>query len=45
MAAKVIGSGAEQGILLPLIERSAALREPHTLSTADAGYHIAAVAS
>jgi transposase len=37
VAADIIGSGSEQAMLLPMIERSA--RAEHTLITADAGYH------
>jgi transposase len=37
VAADIIGSGSEQAMLLPMIDQ-AALREPHTLITADAGY-------
>ena len=39
VAAEVIGSGSEQAMLLPMIDKAAALIEPHTLITADAGYH------
>lgn len=39
VAAEVIGSGSEQEMLLPMIERSAPVRRAHTLITADAGYH------
>jgi transposase len=39
VAAKVIGSGSEQSMLLPMIDQSAAVRQPDTLITADAGYH------
>ena len=39
VVAEVIGSGSEQEMLLPMIERSAPVREAHTLITADAGYH------
>jgi len=39
VAADVIGSGSEQAMLLPMIEHTDALRQPHTLITADAGYH------
>ena len=39
VAASVIGSGSEQAMLLPMIDRAAAVSEPHTLITADAGYH------
>jgi len=38
VAADLIGSGSEQAMLLPMIDKAAALREPHTLITADAGY-------
>jgi transposase len=38
VAAEVIGSGSEQAMLMPMVERSAAVREPGTLITADAGY-------
>jgi hypothetical protein len=37
VAADVTGSGSEQAMLLPMIDK-AALREGHTLITADAGY-------
>lgn len=33
------GSGSEQEALLPMVERTASYRTPHTLITADAGYH------
>ncbi len=39
VAAEVIGSGSEQAMLLPMIEKTAAVIQPHTLITADAGYH------
>jgi len=39
IAADVIGSGSEQAMLLPMIEKTAPYREAHTLITADAGYH------
>ena len=39
VAAEVIGSGSEQAMLLPMIEKAAAFGEPNTLITADAGYH------
>ena len=39
VAADVIGSGSEQSMLLPMIEKTAPYREAHTLITADAGYH------
>ena len=39
IAADVIGSGSEQAMLLPMIEQAAPYRAPHTLVTADAGYH------
>jgi transposase len=38
VAADVIGSGSEQAMLLPMIDK-AALRQAHTLITADAGYY------
>jgi transposase len=38
VAADIIGSGSEQSMLLPMIEQAAAVREGHTLITADAGY-------
>jgi transposase len=37
VAADILGSGSEQAMLLPMIDK-AALREEHTLITADAGY-------
>jgi transposase len=39
VAAEVSGSGSEQAMLLPMVQASAAVRESHTLITADAGYH------
>lgn len=39
VAADVIGSGSEQTMLMPMIEHSEPFRAPHTLITADAGYH------
>lgn len=39
VAAEVTGSGSEQAMLLPMIDKAAAVLEPHTLITADAGYH------
>jgi transposase len=39
VAAEVTGSGSEQAMLLPMIDKAASLIEPHTLITADAGYH------
>jgi transposase len=39
VAADIIGSGSEQAMLLPMIERTQGLREDHTLITADAGYY------
>lgn len=39
VAAEVTGSGSEQGMLLPMIEATAAVRTADTLITADAGYH------
>lgn len=38
VAADVIGSGSEQAMLQPMIDK-ASLREAHTLITADAGYY------
>ena len=38
VAADITGSGSEQAMLLPMIDK-ARLREPHTLITADAGYY------
>ena len=37
VAADIVGSGSEQSMLLPMIDK-AALRQAHTLITADAGY-------
>lgn len=39
VAAEVIGSGSEQAMLLPMIDKSQAVRHADTLITADAGYH------
>jgi hypothetical protein len=39
VAAEVTGSGSEQAMLLPMIDKAAPVIEPHTLITADAGYH------
>ena len=39
VAADVIGSGSEQAMLLPMIDKSQAVRDSDTLITADAGYH------
>jgi transposase/IS5 family transposase len=39
VAADVVGSGSEQSMLLPMIEQTEPYRAPHTLITADAGYH------
>jgi transposase len=39
VAVAVIGSGSEQSMLLPMIDRAAVVATPHTLVTADAGYH------
>lgn len=39
VVADVIGSGAEQNMLVPMIDNSAAVRSEATLITADAGYH------
>jgi transposase/IS5 family transposase len=38
VAADIIGSGSEQAMLLPMIDKTEALRNAHTLVTADAGY-------
>lgn len=39
VAAEVIGSGSEQAMLLPMIDKASPVIEPHTLITADAGHH------
>ena len=39
VAADVIGSGSEQAMLLPMIDKAEPVIGPHTLITADAGYH------
>jgi transposase len=39
VAADVIGSGSEQAMLLPMIDKAQPVRGPNTLITADAGYH------
>jgi transposase len=39
VAADVIGSGSEQTMLMPMIDKTQGMRAPHTLITADAGYH------
>ena len=39
VAAEVIGSGSEQAMLLPMIDKSEPVRHTDTLITADAGYH------
>lgn len=39
VAAEVVGSGSEQAMLLPMIEKAAPVRGPDTLITADAGYY------
>jgi transposase len=39
VAAEVTGSGSEQAMLLPMIDKTTPVIEPHTLITADAGYH------
>ncbi len=39
VAADVIGSGSEQAMLLPMIDKSEPVRHTETLITADAGYH------
>ncbi len=41
IAADVIGSGAAQSILLPMIEKTAPYREAHTLINGDSGNHSA----
>ena len=38
VAADIIGSGSEQTMLMPMIDKAAGVREEHTLITADAGY-------
>jgi hypothetical protein len=37
--AQAHGTGSEQELLLPVVAATAAIRSPHTLMTADAGYH------
>lgn len=37
--AQAHGTGSEQELLLPVVEATATIRSPHTLITADAGYH------
>jgi transposase len=39
VAADIIGSGSEQAMLLPMIDKTQGLREDNTLITADAGYY------
>jgi transposase len=39
VAAQAHGSGSEQSVLLPMVERTASIRDEQTLITADAGYH------
>ena len=39
VAAQAHGTGAEQALLMPMVEATAQVRQPHTLITADAGYH------
>ena len=39
VAAQAHGTGAEQALLMPMVEATAPVRQPHTLITADAGYH------
>lgn len=39
VAAGITGSGSEQAMLLPMIDKAAVVATPHTLITADAGYH------
>lgn len=39
VAAHALGSGNEQAVLLPMVDKTAPLRTPETMVTADAGYH------
>ena len=39
VAADVTGSGSEQAMLLPMVQACGPLLQPHTLITAEAGYH------
>jgi len=39
VAAQTHGSGSEQSVLLPMLEKTSALRTDQTIVTADAGYH------
>ena len=39
VAAQTHGSGSEQSVLLPMVEKTGALRTDQTIITADAGYH------
>jgi len=39
VAAQAHGSGSEQGILLPMVKKTDAIRTGQTMITADAGYH------
>ena len=39
VAAQTHGSGSEQSVLLPMVQRTDALRTDQTIVTADAGYH------
>jgi transposase len=39
VAAHALGSGSEQSVLLPIVDRTRALRSGETIITADAGYH------
>lgn len=39
VAADVTGSGSEQAMLLPMIEQAEPFAAPHTVMTADAGFH------
>ena len=39
IAAQAHGTGAEHALLMPIVEATAPVRQPHTLITADAGYH------
>jgi hypothetical protein len=43
VAAQAHGSGSEQSTLLPTVGLTDAVRSPHTLITADAGYHSEAI--
>ncbi len=39
VAAQAHGSGSEQSVLMPMVEKTKALRTDQTIVTADAGYH------